>query len=43
MRRHWSDYAPGTGWEYRYRHCLICGQVWRGKSYRPLIHNGGKP
>jgi len=43
MSGHWSDYAAGTGWEYRYRHCLTCGKVWRNNGEKPLIRNGRKP
>jgi hypothetical protein len=43
MKPHWSAYATGTGYAYRYRHCLLCGKVWRNKGERPLIRKGGKP
>jgi len=39
---HWAKYAPGTGFQYRYSHCLICNHVWRNDK-AALIHNGKKP
>ena len=43
MTGHWSDYYPGTGWVYRYRHYRTCNKVWRNRGEKPLIHNGRKP
>lgn len=39
---HWARYAPGTGFAYRYRRCLICNKVWRNNGVRPLLHKGKK-
>lgn len=39
---HWSNYAPGTGFGWRYRVCKICKKVWRNNGERSLIHNGRK-